>query len=198
MDTLGNIGFFGRWSVRGLTLIELLVSIAVLGVVLGVAIPSLSDLLERRRVVAITQELAGIFNYARSEANASREEVYVHLEKDPNAKISCAAVVGHHGAHQLCKCYDKPADMCSPVPKLRIFQIENSGGVSFEAAATYWGPVPKTVSFARDKFFPEISGVQVTVTGKRTGTQLRVELNDANRVRICSPGGSIGGYPICS
>lgn len=186
---------------RGLGLVELMVAVAILGVLAGVAIPSLSDLMERRRVAAIAQELAGILNYARSETNVSGDAVHVHLETDPEGKVSCAMVNAQSGVHHRCKCYRQQENMCDgvPVPILRVFQIKNADGVSFEAAATRWRPNPlrNVLTFERGKYFPEISGVNITVTGRRTGAQMRVELNDANRVRTCSPNGSVSGFPTC-
>jgi len=189
-----------RLLARGLTLVELMVAVAILGVLVAIAIPSLSDLLERRRVVAVAQELAGILNYARSETNVNGDMVNVHLEKDPEGKRSCAMVNIHNGTQHLCKCYREQEDMCGgwPVQILRLFQIENSNGVSFEASATDWGPLRRPIlNFERGKYFPETYGVKIDVTGKRTGAQLRVEINEVNRVRVCTPDNSISGYPAC-
>ena len=107
----------------------------------------------------------------------------------------------HSGTQHLCKCYLDQENMCGgwPVQILRVFQVENSVGVSFEATATNWGPLGKPIlSFERGKYFPDVVGVNITVTGKRTGAQLRVELNEVNRVRVCSPDNSISGYTACS
>ena len=190
-----------RLPARGLSLVELMVAVAVLGILVAAAVPSLAGLLERRRVIAVAQELAGILNYARSETNVNGQMVNVHLEKDPEGKLSCAMANIHTGTQHLCKCYRDPENMCGgwPVQILRVFQIENSNGVSFEASATDWGPLRRPIlNFERGKYFPEISGVKITVTGKRTGAQLRVEINEVNRVRICSPDSSMGGFTPCS
>ena len=181
-------------------MVELMVALAVLGVLVAAAVPSLSDLMERRRVVAVAQELAGILNYARSETNVNGDVINVHLEKDPDGKRSCAMVNVLNGTQHLCKCYREQENMCGgwPVKILRVFQIENSNGVSFEASATDWGPLNRPIlNFERGKYSPEISGVKITVTGKRTGAQLRVEINEVNRVRVCTPDSSISGYAAC-
>ena len=184
----------------GLSLIELLVAVAVIGVLASFAVPSLSDLMERRRVAAVAQELAGILNYARSETNVNGDFINVHLEKDPTGKRSCAMVNVQSGAQSLCKCYLDRENICgiAPVAILRLFQIENADGVSFEASATQWGALKNVLTFERGRYFPDVSGVNITVTGKRTGAQLRVELNEANRVRTCAPHGSVSGFPVCS
>jgi ribosomal protein S3 len=53
------------------------------------------------------------------------------------------------------------------------------------------------VTLQRGQYFAGASGVNITVSGKRTGAALRVELNEVNRVRVCSPDRSISGYPAC-
>lgn len=52
----------------GFTLIELMVTIAVAAVLLGIAVPSFQDMLERNRVAAQTNEVLGGLQMARSEA----------------------------------------------------------------------------------------------------------------------------------
>lgn len=53
---------------RGLTLIELMTTIAVLGVLMAIAAPSFNPMLERYRVRQATEELQATLYYARSEA----------------------------------------------------------------------------------------------------------------------------------
>lgn len=53
---------------HGLTVIELLVVIALIAIVLAVAIPGFGELLERRRVEGVANELSADLQYARSEA----------------------------------------------------------------------------------------------------------------------------------
>lgn len=53
---------------RGLTLIELMTTIAVLGVLMAIAAPSFNPMMDRYRVRQATEELQASFYYARSEA----------------------------------------------------------------------------------------------------------------------------------
>lgn len=184
---------------RGLGLIEVMVGVAIVGTLLAVGTPSLLDLLERRRVAAVALEVANVLSFARSEANAIGENLTVHLEKDPNKLLSCVSVNIENG-NDFCKCYLPRASMCGgvPVPVLRVFQLKNADGVSFEASATKWGPIKNRLTFGRNMYFTNLADVQVNVKGKRTGAQLRVELNTANRVRTCTPDGSMSGFPACT
>lgn len=190
---------FGKTRISGgLGLVEVLVVVVIVGVLVAVATPSLMGLLERRRVMAVAQELAGILSFARSEANANGDSVVVHLEKDPQNGVSCASVNIHH-VNDKCVCYLPQADMCKGVnvPVLRVFQLKNSDGVSFEASATSWAKANQLV-FQRNQYYLNVTDMQIAVQGARTGAQMRVELNAANRIRTCSPDGSISGVPKCS
>ncbi|MFN3860122.1 MAG: Tfp pilus assembly protein FimT/FimU [Roseateles sp.] len=184
---------------RGLGLVEVMVSVAIVGTLLAVATPSLLDLLERRRVAAVALDVANILSFARSEANNMIDGIAVHLEKDPKGLVSCASVNILH-VSDFCKCYLPRATMCKGVgvPVLQVYQIKNADGVSFEATASDWGPVKERLTFRRNVYFTSVTDVQVNVKGKRTGAQLRVEMNTANRIRTCTPDGSISGFPACS
>lgn len=186
-----------KQTLRGMSLVELLVGVGILGVLLAAAMPAMSDFLERRRVIAVTGELSSIIAYAKAETNAIGEGVTVHLESD-DPSMSCAAVVTQTLADD-CKCNYSPSQICPTSGKLlRLFQIPRSDNVSFEATATRWAGSSQTVSFNRNTHAQYEQDVRVTVTGARTRVQLRIELNEAGRARICSPSGRVGGYPTCS
>ena len=72
---------------RGLTLIELLITISILAVLLGLAAPSFTPLLERWRVAQAVESLKSALMLARSEAIKHGGNVY--LEKLPPTTAGC-------------------------------------------------------------------------------------------------------------
>lgn len=52
----------------GFTLVELMVTLAVLAVLLGIAVPSFQDITNRNRLTAVTNEMVGAIQLARVEA----------------------------------------------------------------------------------------------------------------------------------
>ena len=59
---------------QGFTLIELLITLAILGILSSVALPSFVDQLKHNRLVANTNQLQNVFQFARSEA-AKRDKI---------------------------------------------------------------------------------------------------------------------------
>ena len=70
---------------RGFTLIELIVTLAVLAIVLAIAIPGFQDFLRRNRVAAETNNLTSALAIARSEAVKRAQRVTVCGVADPSA-----------------------------------------------------------------------------------------------------------------
>ncbi|KGY09222.1 MULTISPECIES: GspH/FimT family pseudopilin [Vibrio] len=64
---------------RGFTLLELLVSIAVLGTLMVWALPNYSDMTDTVKMRRLAKELNGFVLMAKSEAVLRRERLWVHL-----------------------------------------------------------------------------------------------------------------------
>lgn len=58
----------GRRRGGGFTLVELIVSVTVLGILVGLAVPQFTDFVRNSRRAAVLNELVGSLNLARSEA----------------------------------------------------------------------------------------------------------------------------------
>lgn len=67
---------------RGFTLIELMVTIAVLAVVIAIAAPSFTSVIQSNRTTALHHEILGALQLARSEAVKRRTEVIVCRSED--------------------------------------------------------------------------------------------------------------------
>lgn len=188
-------------SRRGVGLVEVLISTVILGVVVAVAIPSMSDLMERRRVIAAAGELASMMNFAKAEVNAIGDVVDLHMEDDPRGTMSCAAVATQTAIGR-CRCYDyraaSPTCTTGTALALRIFQLPRDGRVQFSASATQWpAGNEKVITLHKNQYPTDFSGVGITVEGLHSGAKLRVEYNDVGRVRTCSPDASLSGYVAC-
>lgn len=67
---------------RGFTLIELMITIAVLAVVIAIAAPSFTSVIQSNRTTALHHEILGALQLARSEAVKRRTDVIVCRSED--------------------------------------------------------------------------------------------------------------------
>jgi len=76
-----------RKTSSGFTLIELMVTIAVLAIIVGIAAPSISTQLANQRVKSTTATLVNALKEARSESLIRRQEVEVSIDDDYEIEI---------------------------------------------------------------------------------------------------------------
>ncbi|ATZ66212.1 GspH/FimT family pseudopilin [Acinetobacter haemolyticus] len=74
----------------GFTLIELMVTIAVLGIIAAMAAPSMGQMLVKQNLNKSTQELISVLNNARAKAALERKEITVNLNAAETADSSDA------------------------------------------------------------------------------------------------------------
>ncbi len=86
----------GRRGQRGLTVIELMVTLAILAILLGIAAPSMTRFITQWRVSHAVNALTGSLRIARTEAMARARPVVV-CRVAPAAPTSCLSNVGDHG-----------------------------------------------------------------------------------------------------
>ena len=91
LSLLGNQKVSTLRGQKGLTLIELLVTIAILAIVLSMAVPNFITFVQNSRLVGQTNDLVTALNYARNEAIKRGVRVSVCSRLD-NTTCSGAAV----------------------------------------------------------------------------------------------------------
>ncbi|NQZ32411.1 MAG: type II transport protein GspH [Oceanospirillaceae bacterium] len=74
----------------GFSLIELMISLVILGLLIGIALPNFNRFIAQRRVSSIQQNLIDTLSLARSEAVTRGERVVVCAI--PAGQVACAAV----------------------------------------------------------------------------------------------------------
>src|SRR5690554_3852353 len=75
-------GISGKFRSSGFTLIELMITIALIAIIAGFAIPQFGNMIERNRVVSTTNSVVGLLHFARSEAIRQNRRVAVQVEQN--------------------------------------------------------------------------------------------------------------------
>ena len=88
----------------GFTMVELLITIVILAVLAGIAVPSMREFIARQRVEAIAKELATDLRYLRTEAIQRRRDVEILFLQSTDGATSCYVLyfVGEDG--ERCSC----------------------------------------------------------------------------------------------
>ena len=174
-----------RRSQRGLTLIECVVTLAIIVITLGAAIPTFTQARERRHLEGAAAQLATDLRHARGLAVSQRSPVRFAVQQASDG--SCYVV--HTGSAGDCQCTGAGASSCrGNAQALRT--------VGFEHA----GPVHLASNSASMLFDPDRGTVTPTGTLSlqlRGGATVRQIVNIMGRVRSCSPGAAAPGYVAC-
>jgi len=194
--------------VRGIGLVEIMVTVVVLGIIAAVAAPSFTDMLNRRRVEAVANSITTDLAFMRTEQSAHPSEIDLQVNSDPTGKqMSCYAIYVPNSQF-TCDCTNV-AKVCSPKfgsstldPLIRAEQTPASTKVSYAAfSAGAVLPAGKFFKYDTARLIPSPADMYFDICGSpKSSTRpiLRVEFNDAGRARICSPNSSMGGYGSCT
>lgn len=85
----------GKMHAEGVTLVELMITLAVVATILSLGIPTLSDFLQNNRMTGAANDLVSSMHLARSEALLRRTPVVICASTDAEvANPSCDAAAG--------------------------------------------------------------------------------------------------------
>lgn len=172
---------------RGLSMVELLCVLAVLLVLLGGALPMLTDLRLGQRLQATAALLETDIHLARSTAIRSGQPVRLVVQALPSGS-SCYML--HDGAGDACTCSDDGQARCEAgVQLLRSEGQPASAGVVLAALA-------RPVVFDGRK--GTVTPTATLRLAARDGRAIHQVVNIMGRVRSCTPGGGVGGLRPCA
>jgi type IV fimbrial biogenesis protein FimT len=172
--------------VGGFTMIELMVVVALAGILLALAAPSFFGTLARKRMEGAAEIFGTDLQYARSEAVARNTEVRLAT----GAGGACYTVYVWRGAGS-CTCGPAISCMAPAVVGDEIKTVNLQGTGATLTANVIYGFEPVRGMIA------DASSPAVTFSSSGGTWQLTTTVTAVGRASTCSPSGSLKGYPAC-
>jgi type IV fimbrial biogenesis protein FimT len=188
-------------SSLGLTLIELVVTVAVLGVLAAAAFPAMGDFIDRQRLVSQTLAISELAQTARSEAtkrSAGGASEAKSIAMTVNADDETKWFVGLRNG----------TDDCANALKLEDVTCKiNQGGTDVPYIARWQESQCPDCTLATTAEKPIVFDLRGLIRGAAGETSitltspknkdLRVRISRLGRISLCSPSGNVTGYKTC-
>ena len=166
----------------GFTLLELMITLAIMAVLGAIATPSFSALIDRQRLLAAAHNLQADIALARQESAKRRQTVHLHFQ---TGATWCYAL--STGAPVDCR---QAASATLP-GVIKQVQASESAGVRLQQA--------DAMAFDADNGagLQALHAAQASFSS-REGLQLRLRLGPMGRATLCAPQGHLPGTPPCA
>lgn len=177
---------------RGLTLVELMMTLGITAVLMSIAVPSMVTFIARKRVANVANELASDLRYLRSVG--LQRSAPMQIEFNANAAVNCYVVASDSitGGAQTCDC--RLAAACGADPGapavIKTVSLALGDGITLSA-------VPVKTVFGSNGLPAGGATLLATVQSARGGT-VRVFTNQVGRPFVCSVAGQETNFPACS
>lgn len=206
-----------RDTMRGVSLLEMLIAMAILGIIISVAVPSMSEFGANQRLIGASEQVYGHIQQARSESVARNAPVYVNFSASGTTTwtygvgltTGCTLTVTDPTAAGACYIVVSDGDSV-------VDGIDADGDGTVETGETDTGD--RVLMRFPSSDYQDIemgiasfsSGTQIVFNPIRgtsssgqinlensTGKQLRITVSLLGRAQICSPSDQVGNYDAC-
>lgn len=193
---------------HGFTLVELMVTLAVLAILATVAVPAMTSFFDRQRLIEATEDLYANLQLARSEAIARFIPTYLSFTDGNGTAGWQSSSAWQYGIGQTAGCDpaitdNSDADACYLI-------IDDGDGATNAAddhvlfrfsSSDHPGVTITAVTDTEISFQPQRGTADPTTITLESadGPRMQVAVSALGQVSICSPGGAthVGGYKEC-
>lgn len=172
---------------RGFTLVELMITITVAGILLALAAPSFNAFIDKYRAKRAADTLSAFLINTKTEAIKRNMPVRAVFQSASSGASWCVGMT----TANTCDCMT--ANACQIDGVDRLVQGTNFKGIVLtspdDGDMFTFAPQRGTANIEDSPQVQSAGGLQIRVVVKNT----------TGRIRLCSPSGAgnIGGYPVC-
>ena len=191
-----------RGPLQGFTLVELLVTLAVLAIIAALAVPSYQDFVQKRQITSAAEQITSFIGEARSEAIRRNDNVTVTFNRTSATNWCLGARLGT----AACDCSATPSDcQMIPSPPNNNFPVEviTSDGfnlIELDSASTTAG-AGSSMTFEPVRGIAADTGDTASLRFSTENDKLEfgVDVSVLGKAQACNPDSSkkVTGYPAC-
>ncbi len=187
----------GRWASRGVTVVELMVTLAIMAVLIAVALPSMRDFVARKRLEGTAQELLSDLRLLKSLP--PKPTYPASIKFGSNSALTCYALYlrgpGGRGDGS-CDCTLAPGLECGAAgigaPELiRVISVPRSSGITITASRA-----TTVLAVGNDGMPVSDLSLAATLEGSGVGS-IRVNTSALFVPSMCSVSGVFGSIRPC-
>ncbi|PKG82131.1 hypothetical protein CXF85_14630 [Colwellia sp. 75C3] len=197
-----------RAFAKGFTLLELLISIAILSILLSIGLPSFLDTFDEKRIVGASEQVYGHLQQARIESIARSTNVTMSFSASGSEQWLYGFSQGTAGC-DLSQINPIAVNACTVVVNDGDDIIHGDNGTDMDdlILMRFAGSDFNNVRMNIDNFTSPNSNSQITFDPMRglsdsgeislisnNGNKLKIKISRLGMIRMCSPDDSIVGY----
>lgn len=183
----------------GFTLVEVMLVIAIIGILAMVAVPSINSFMDSRKVVSAAEDIYGQIGSARAEAIARSQNVSIRITD--GASGAWTVGISTNGACDPAITDPANSDACvldiNGAKVLRRIAGADHAGVKIQAGAVLGDTDTITFDPVRGTL-TAVANTTITVTSDKSGNELKIMVSPIGRARICRDNATgKRGYSAC-
>jgi len=176
---------------RGFTLYEFLITMAVLGVLITIGIPTMRGSAERRNTISATEEIYSQLQFARSEAVSRSAQVFFNIVDGADWAIGISTNAGCDPSDNNPACVLPDVNGANEVTVL--FSSDDFSEISIASTVAQ-------ITFSPERATATAATINVTSTDD-IGYLMRIDVGVLGQISVCSPDAVpttyVGGYRAC-
>jgi type IV fimbrial biogenesis protein FimT len=184
----------------GFTMVELLVSVAIVSIVAGLAVPALGEMMAARRVNSAAQTLAATFKTAQNEAirrNRMVEVAFTSAQPTPANTVGAATVVASVARHWIARVANptSAADFVGGTSLAGDFSAVTLTNADLRSVG--FTPMGRALDLSTANPTALAAPLVVRLTAAGTSRAICVSVGTGGAVRVCDPSRPSGSGAAC-